>query len=104
MMLGEDMLGFIGDGVRRGCLGLRLGDRGVWRSSGEVRLWSGDDGRLNVGEVGLFLDDGEGMRIGLDDLGEVGDMIWDNDFNKDFLEKFDLILSRGLGDFILLVW
>lgn len=58
---------------------------------------------MNVGEVGLFLDDGEGMRIGLDDLGEVGDMIWDNDFNKDFLEKFDLILSRGLGDFILLV-
>lgn len=58
---------------------------------------------MNVGEVGLFLDDGEGMRIGLDDLGEVGDMIWDNDFNKDFSEKFDLILSRGLGDFILLV-
>lgn len=37
MMLGDDMLGLIGDGVRRGCLGLRLGDRGVWRSSGEVR-------------------------------------------------------------------
>lgn len=103
MMLGDDILGLIGDGVRRGCLGLRLGDRGVWRSSGEVRPWSGDDGRLNVGEVGPLLDDGEGMRIGLDDLGEVGDMIWDNDSNKDSPEKPNFPPSRGLGDLIPLV-
>lgn len=103
MMLGDDILGLIGDGVRRGCLGLRLGDRGVWRSSGEVRPWSGDDGRLNVGEVGPLLDDGDGMRIGFDDLGEVGDMIWDNDSNKDSPEKPDFPPSRGLGDLIPLV-
>lgn len=58
---------------------------------------------MNVGEVGPLLDDGEGMRIGLDDLGEVGDMIWDNDSNKDSPEKPDFTPSRGLGDLIPLV-
>ena len=74
-MTGEDMLGLMGDGIRRGCLGLRLGDRGVCLSSGDVRPWSGEEGRLKVGEVGPLLEEGEGMRIGLELLGEVGETI-----------------------------
>ena len=44
-------------------------------SSGDVRPWSGKEGRLKVGEVGPLLEEGEGMRIGLELLGEVGETI-----------------------------
>lgn len=37
------------------------------------------------------------MRIGFDDLGEVGKIICDKDSNKDSPEKLDLPLGRGLG-------
>ena len=70
-MLGDDILGLMGDGGRRGNLGLVLGDlcadsRGEeGRRNGDVGRWMGDE-MVCVGDDEPLRVDGEGIRMGVD--------------------------------------